>query len=91
VEVGVISCGNVKIQVPENGKWICDRCRWEKVHLLEKKPQNVLLEIEDLRRKNKRIEEKLSVAATGSEVSSYNTTQGCREGKNVYFLGTRHY
>jgi hypothetical protein len=66
-----ISCGNFKIQVAENGKWICDRWRWEKVRLLEEKPQNAGLVIEDLKRKNKRTEEQLSVAATGSEVRRY--------------------
>jgi hypothetical protein len=82
-----ISCENVIIQVAENGKWICDRCRWEKMRLLEEKPQNALFEIEDLRRKNKRIEEQLRVAANGSEVSRYNTAQGHREGKICLVFG----
>ena len=34
------SCGNVKVQVAESGKWICDKCRSEKLRLLEEKQQN---------------------------------------------------
>ena len=28
------SCGNVKFQVAESGKWICDKCRSERLGLL---------------------------------------------------------
>jgi hypothetical protein len=31
------SCGHIKTQVAESGNWVCDRCRWEKVRLLEEK------------------------------------------------------
>jgi hypothetical protein len=31
------SCGNVKLQVAESGKWKCDRCRSERLWVLEKK------------------------------------------------------
>lgn len=40
------SCGNFETQVAVSGKWVCDRCRWEKVHLLKEKLQNALLDIE---------------------------------------------
>jgi hypothetical protein len=75
-------CGNVKTQVAESGKWIRDRCRWEKVCLLWEKLQTALLEIEDVRRKNKRMEEQLTVAAAGSD-----NVQGHHEGEKCIFLG----
>ena len=31
------SCGNVKFQVAESGKWNCDRCRSERLRVLEEK------------------------------------------------------
>jgi hypothetical protein len=35
-------CGNVKAQVVESGKLICDKCRSERLRLLEEKLQNAL-------------------------------------------------
>ena len=52
-------CGNVKAQVTESGKWTCDKCRSERLRLLEEKLQNALLQIDDLTRKNKALEEQL--------------------------------
>jgi len=75
------------MQVAERGKWICDRCRWERVSLLEEKLQSTLLETEDLKRKNKRMEEQLRVAAEGSEVNKCDTLQGHHEGKKRLVLG----
>jgi hypothetical protein len=31
------SCGNVKAQMTDNGKWSCDRCRWDRLRQLEDK------------------------------------------------------
>jgi len=50
------SCGNVKAQVAEGKKWICDKCRSERLGLLEEKLQNALLQIDDLTRKNKALD-----------------------------------
>jgi len=61
------SYGNVEAQVAERGKWICDKYRSEKVRLLEEKPQNALLQIDDLPRKNKALEEQLRLATAGRE------------------------
>jgi hypothetical protein len=46
------SYGNIKTQVAGSGKWIYDRCRWQKVRLLGEKLQTALLEIEDVRWKS---------------------------------------
>jgi hypothetical protein len=39
--------------VAESGKWICDKCRLERLRLLEEKLQNALLQTDDLPRKKK--------------------------------------
>jgi hypothetical protein len=51
------SCGNVKAQVAESSKWTCGKCRSEKLRLLEEKLHNALLQIEELTRMNKTLEE----------------------------------
>jgi hypothetical protein len=38
------SCGNVKAQLAESGTWNCNTCRSERLQLLEKKLQNILLQ-----------------------------------------------
>ena len=47
------SCGNVKVQLVDSGKWNCERCKWERLCLLEEKLQNALNQIEDLKLRNK--------------------------------------
>jgi hypothetical protein len=44
-------CGSVKAQVAESGKWFCDKCRSERLRLLEEKLQDALHEIDTLTRK----------------------------------------
>jgi Zn-finger protein len=51
------SCGNVKVQMADREKWSCDRCRWDRLRQLEQKLENALLQIEELKRKNKGLEE----------------------------------
>jgi hypothetical protein len=50
-------CGNVKVQMADSGKWSCDRCRWDRLRQLEEKLENALQQIEELKRKNKGLEE----------------------------------
>jgi hypothetical protein len=52
-------CGNIKAQVTESGKLTCDKCRSERLRLLEERLQNALLQIDDLTRKNEALEEEL--------------------------------
>jgi len=81
------SCGNVKAQVAGSGKWICDKCRSDRVRLLEEKLQNALLQIDDLARKNKALEEQLQLATPGREVGRRNTVPGDRKGGECLVLG----
>jgi predicted amidophosphoribosyltransferase len=47
------SCGNVKAQMTDKGKWSCDRCRWDRLRQLEEKLESTLQQIEELKRRNK--------------------------------------
>jgi len=70
------SCGNVKAPVEDSGKLICDKCRSDRVRLLEEKLQNALLKIDDLPKKNKALEEELRLATAGKEVGRRDTVPG---------------
>jgi hypothetical protein len=50
-------CGNVKFQVSESGKWSCERCRTERLPVLEEKLRDAQFQIEELKRINKALEE----------------------------------
>jgi hypothetical protein len=53
------SCGNVKTELVDSGKWNCERCKWERPCLLEEKLQNALNQNEDLKLRNKKLDEQL--------------------------------
>ena len=66
---------------------IRDKCRSERLRLLEEKLQNALLQIDDLTRKNKAREEKLRLATLGREVGKRDTVPGDRKGGECLVLG----
>ncbi|PNF17577.1 hypothetical protein B7P43_G15177 [Cryptotermes secundus] len=53
------SCGNVRAQMAESGKWSCERCRWGRLRQLEEKLENAMKQIEELKRKNSALEDQL--------------------------------
>jgi hypothetical protein len=68
--------------VAESGKWIWNKCGSERFRLLDEKLQNALLQIDDLTRKNKALEEKLRLATAGREIGRRDTVLGdCKVGK----------
>jgi hypothetical protein len=73
--------------VAEGGKWTCDNCRSERLRLLEEKLQKSLLQIDDLTRKNKALNEELRSATVGREVGRWNTVPGNRKGDECLVLG----
>jgi hypothetical protein len=81
------NCGNVKAQVAESGTWICERCRSEILRLLEEKLQNALLQIEDLIRRNKALENQLRLASAGREVGRRDTSSGHKEDVKCLVVG----
>jgi len=70
------SCGNVKAQVVESGKRVCDKCRSERLRELEEKLQDTLQEIDVLTRKNKILEEQLQLVTAGRKTSRHEKMQG---------------
>jgi predicted amidophosphoribosyltransferase len=62
------NCGNVKFQVAESGKWNCDRCRSERLRVQEEKLGDAQIQIEELKRRNKALEEQILLTANGKEV-----------------------
>jgi len=61
------SCGSVKAQAAERENWNCDKCRTEKVKMLQEDLQNALRQIDELKAINRELEAKLLLAGTGKE------------------------
>jgi hypothetical protein len=80
-------CGNVKVQLVDSGKWNCERCKWERLCLLEEKLQNALNQTEDLKLRNKKLEEQLRMMATGDEIGRKVTLQERHEGEKCLVMG----
>ena len=62
------SCGNVKFQVAESGKWNCERRRYERFRVLEEKLRDAEIQIEELKRRNKALKEQLLLTESGKAV-----------------------
>ena len=71
----------------ESGKWNRDRCRSERLQLLEDKLQNAVHQIDELKRRNKAMEEELQLTAAGEEDGKRDTAPVRHEGKNCFVLG----
>jgi hypothetical protein len=69
------SCGNVKVQMADSGKWSCDRCRWDNLCQLWEKLENALQQIEELKSNNKGLEEQLRGVVAGCKVGRHDTVQ----------------
>jgi len=69
------SCGNVKIQVAESGKWNCDGCRLERLRVLKEKLRDAQIQIEELIRRNKYLEERILRAENDGSVGPRSTGQ----------------
>ena len=67
------SCGNVKFQVAESGKWNCDRCRSERLRVLEEKLRDAEIQIEELKRRNKALKEQILQTEKGKDVGKGDT------------------
>ena len=80
-------CGSVEAQVAESKKWICDKCKMERLRLIEEKLQEALLQTDDLTRKNKALGEQLQLAAPGRGVSMRETAPDHLKGGEWLVLG----
>jgi len=81
------SCGNVKAQVADSRKWVCDKCRLKRPRELQEKLQDALQQIDTLTRKNKTLEEQLQLVTAGREASRHKKVQGHPEGDEFLVLG----
>jgi hypothetical protein len=77
----------VKIQTAESGKWNCDRCRSERFRVLEEKLRDAQIQIEELQRKNKVLEEQLLLTENGKDVGKRETVTAQPRGENSLVLG----
>ena len=53
---------------------------------MEEKLKNALIEIQDLKLRNKRLEEQVRAAAAGDDFGRYDTEQECQEGERCVVL-----
>ena len=81
------SCGNVKFQVAESGKWNCNRCKSERLRVLEEKLRDAQIQIEELKRRNKALEEQLLLAENGKNVGNGDTVMVKPVGEKCLVLG----
>ena len=81
------SCGNVKLQVAESGKWNSDRCRSERLRVLEEKLRDAQTQIEELKQGNKGLEEQLLLMQNGKDVGKGVTETVKPVGEKCLVLG----
>jgi hypothetical protein len=53
------SCGNIKAHMAERVKWSCDKCNTGRFRRLQEDLQNALRQIDELKTRNRELEEKL--------------------------------
>jgi cell division septum initiation protein DivIVA len=70
-----------------SGKWNCERCKLERLCLLEEKLQNALNQIEDLKLRNEKLEEQLGVAANVNETGRQVTVKEHHESEQCLVVG----
>jgi hypothetical protein len=80
------SCGNVKFQVAESGKWNCERCRSERMQVLEEKLRDTQFQIDKLKQ-NKELEDQLRIQESGKDVCKRETVTAKPVGEKRLVLG----
>jgi hypothetical protein len=55
----------VEVQAAERENWNCEKCRTEKVRMLQEDLQNALPQIDELKARNRELEAKLLMARSG--------------------------
>ena len=66
------SCRNVAFRVADSGKWNCSRCRAE-IRVLENKLTDAQIQNEELKRRNKALEEQFLLTGNGKEFGKRDT------------------
>jgi hypothetical protein len=73
--------------VAESGKWNCDRCRTERLRVLEEKLRDAQIQIEELNRRNKALEEQILLTKSGQNVGKGETITEKPEREKCLVLG----
>jgi len=71
----------------DSGKWNCERCKWERLCLLELKLEKALIQITELKMENKKLEEQLRVAGNGNDNGRQDTVQNNHTVEQCLFVG----
>jgi hypothetical protein len=66
----------VKGLTAERENWSCDKCRTEKVRVLQEELQKAIREIEELKARNRELGAKLQMAGSGDRHNSYKAKVG---------------
>jgi hypothetical protein len=74
-------------QVAESGKWNCDRCRSERLQVLEDKLRDAQTQIDELKRRNKTLEEQLFLKENGKDIGNRDTITVRSGGEKCLVLG----
>jgi hypothetical protein len=77
----------VMFQVAESEEWNCDRCRSERLQVLEEKLRDTQIQIEELKRRNKVLEEQLLLKENGKDVGKRDTVMIKPVGEKCLVLG----
>jgi hypothetical protein len=77
----------VKFQVAESGKWNCDSCRSERLRVLEEKLRDAQIQIEELKSRNKALQEQLLLTEYGKDVGKQDTVTVKPGGEKCLVLG----
>jgi len=81
------SGGNAKFQVAESGQWNCDRWRFERLRVLEEKLRDAQIQTEELKRRNRAMEEQLLRTENGKNVRNGDTVTVKPVGEKCLVLG----
>lgn len=81
------SSGNVKALAAESGIWKCNKCRSERLQLLEEKLTNTILQTDELTCKNTVMDEQLQLVEAGKKVNKQYTVPVKHEGKKCLVMG----
>ena len=77
----------MKFQVAGSGKWNCDRCRSERLQVLEEKLRDAQIQIEELKQRNKALEEQLLLTQNGKDVGKGDMVKVKPVGEKCLVLG----
>ncbi len=70
-------CGNVKVQTAERENWSCDKCRTEKVRMLQEELLKAMRQIEELKVRKRELEAKLQMAGVRDTIPKKQKAEKC--------------